>query len=309
MDYERERVEPAGFPVIGGNSDIGALFGLAGTLSYFRDGCRPYFWNMSLAVEASVKSGPAGLELVEQDYRWQMDIVGILRGRLRLHPAVFVTRTTGLNYFGQGNGPRLSAPEPFTGEAGRFNQFGAWDVWALLDGRFMVKRPFSVAMSLAYHYADPLVYRGSALEIEAARLRPDGSPLLYGVQPLHFLRASVSAIMDTRDNELMPRSGLGYGVWASFNRAFPLSADTVYGSVGASLAHYVPVVGPLIFAARFVTDWQFGRVPFYDTFRGAVPFLIDMPGGVNAIRGVPSARYAGPIKMGSEAGTSARPVK
>jgi hypothetical protein len=297
MDYERQRVEPAGFPIVGGSSDIGALVGIAGTLSYFRDGCRPYFWSMSLAIEVSGKVGPAGFELVEQDYRWQMDIVGILRGRLRLRPALFISRTTGLNYFGVGNGERVRVPEPFTGELGRFNQFGAWDVWAFVDGRFMVKRPFSVAMSMAYHYADPLVYRGSLLESEATTRRADGSPLLFGVQPLHIWRTSITAIIDTRDNELMPRRGLGYGVWASFNRAFPLSADTVYGSVGASLAHYFPVVGPLIFAGRVVTDWQFGRVPFYDSFRGAGPYLIDMPGGVNAIRGVPSARYAGPIKL------------
>ncbi len=296
MDYERERVEPAGFPIVGGNSDIGAMVGLAGTLSYFRDGCRPYFWNMSLAIEVSAKSGPTGFELVEQDYRWQMDIVGVLGGRLRLHPAVFVSRTTGLNYFGVGNGERARPPEPYTGEPGRFNQFGAWDVWALLEARFMVRRPFSLAMSMAYHYADPLVYRGSLLAREAEARGPDGGPLLYGVRPLHLWRTSVTAIYDTRDNELMPRRGLGYGVWASFNRGFPLEADTVYGSVGASLAHYVPIAGPVIFAGRVVTDWQFGRVPFYDAFRGAGPYLIDMPGGVNAIRGVPSGRYSGPIK-------------
>ncbi|MBL8684068.1 MAG: BamA/TamA family outer membrane protein [Myxococcales bacterium] len=297
MDYERQRLEPAALPIVGGTSDIGALLGVGGTLSFFRDGCRPYFWGMSAILAASSRTTPRGFEFVEQNIRWQMDIIGVLRGRLRLRPALFFSRTTGINYFGLGNGERAVQPEPFRGEPGRFNQFGSWDIWAFLDARFMVKRPFSIGLSMAYQYADPEVYRGSQLANEVAMRTASGEPLLYGVQKLHIWRTMVSAVVDRRDNELMPRRGYGVGVWGSFNRAFPLSSDVVYGSVGLSASVYVPVIGPLIFASRVVTDWQFGRVPFYDLFRGAGPYLIDMPGGVNGIRGVPAARYAGPIKM------------
>jgi hypothetical protein len=297
VDYHRRRVEPAGFPVIAGSTDIGAYFGLAGTLSYFRDGCRPYFWNMNLALAASIKAGPAGVELVQQNYQWQMDIVGVLRGRLRLNPAVFVSRTINQAYYGLGNGDRPQLPDPYTGEPGRFNQYGSVDVWAFLSARYMIKRPFSLAMAVAYQYVGPHVYAGSLLDRESRMHAVDGSPLLHGVQPLHLVRTSLTAIIDTRDNEVMPRRGIGYGVWGQFARGFPLSADTVYGSVGASLAHYVPVAGPVIFASRVVADLQFGRVPFYDLFRGSVPYLTDMPGGANAIRGVPSGRYLGQIKV------------
>jgi hypothetical protein len=59
-DYRTSRYEPAGFRLLGGDSDIGFQFGAVTTLTRFDDGVAPYLWNMDFVVAASVKDGPAG---------------------------------------------------------------------------------------------------------------------------------------------------------------------------------------------------------------------------------------------------------
>ncbi len=76
-DYFTRRYEPAGFPLIGGDSDIGFEFGAVATLTRFADGTKPYVWNMDVVLAASVKSGPTGAEVAQQHYLWNWDIPGL----------------------------------------------------------------------------------------------------------------------------------------------------------------------------------------------------------------------------------------
>src|SRR5579862_3555439 len=82
-DYTTSRYEPAGLPLIGGDTDIGFEFGVVGTLSHFADGIAPYRWNMDLLLSASVKSGPNGAEIEQQQLLWNFDMPGLFGGRLR----------------------------------------------------------------------------------------------------------------------------------------------------------------------------------------------------------------------------------
>lgn len=297
VDYHRRRVEPAGLPLITSSPDIGLEVGAVGFLSYFANGCRPYFWNQALTAAVAFKTNTTGVDVSQYSGRWQMDLVGLFSGRLRLNPAVFVDRAVSIPYFGLGNGPRTPIPDTFVGERSRFYQYASTDVWAFLAARFLVRRPFSIGMSMAYQFADTSAYEGSLLAREAALRDAAGQPLLRGLGPLHMWRTAVLAVIDTRDNEVMPRRGMGFGLWGSFNRGFPLSQGVVYATAGTSVSGYVSLVGPLIFAARFVADFQFGQAPFFDLGRGATPYPIDMPGGAAAVRGVPAGRYLGPIKL------------
>ena len=92
-DFLTPRYEPAGFPIIGGDSDIGFEFGAAATLSRFGDGIVPYRWNMDLVVAASLKGVPGGAEVAQQSYLWDIDIPGLAGGRLRLNPYADFRRT------------------------------------------------------------------------------------------------------------------------------------------------------------------------------------------------------------------------
>src|SRR5580692_11302005 len=110
-DYVTRRFEPAGFPLLGGDSDIGFEFGVVGTLSYFSDGVKPYRWNMDLIAAASIKSGPNGAEIAQQNYLWQIDVPGLFGGRVRVNPEVSYTHTINYGYFGLGNASS-GAPPP-----------------------------------------------------------------------------------------------------------------------------------------------------------------------------------------------------
>ena len=59
------RYELAGFPIVGGNSDIGFQFGAAATWTRFYDADRPYLWNIDLLLSASLKDDVSGLRLVQ----------------------------------------------------------------------------------------------------------------------------------------------------------------------------------------------------------------------------------------------------
>src|SRR5579864_8278456 len=86
-DFFTRRLEPAGFPIFGGNSDIGFEIGAAGTLSYFSEGVRPYAWNMDASAALSFKGGPNGkIEIAQQLLQWNIDKPGLLDGRLRVNP-------------------------------------------------------------------------------------------------------------------------------------------------------------------------------------------------------------------------------
>ncbi|MEO6575464.1 MAG: hypothetical protein ABIP89_16570, partial [Polyangiaceae bacterium] len=102
-DYDTPRYEPAGFPLIAGDSDIGLQVGAAGTLTRFGKGIRPYRWNMDAVVGVSLKSGEHGIEVAQQFYRWQWDIPGLAGGRWRTNPYASYARTVNAGYFGVGN--------------------------------------------------------------------------------------------------------------------------------------------------------------------------------------------------------------
>lgn len=297
VDYTTPRYEPAGFPLIGGSTDIGVLVGGAGTLSRFQNGVRPYFWNMDLVLAASFKSGPSGVEVAQQNYRWQLDLPGLAGGRLRLHLAAFFQRTVNQGYFGLGNASPAQRPSSATGEPGRYFQCVLDELRVFQSSRIVLRRPVSVALATVYRYMDATAYPGSQLAVDAAATTADGQPLIRGVGPMHYVELSARLILDTRDGEIMPMRGVFHQVWLRAVQGFPTDASIAYGAAGASLSQYVHLVGPLVFASRVFGEMQFGNVPFYDLFRAGTPFAFDAPGGAEGVRGVPYGRYAGPIKL------------
>jgi hypothetical protein len=298
VDYTTRRYEPAGFPLIGGSTDIGVLVGVAGTVSFFQRGVRPYFWNMDLVLAASFKdSAGGGVEVAQQNYRWQLDMPGLLGGRLRLHTAAFFQRTVNQGWFGLGNGTDARRPASATGEAGRYFQCVLEEVRVFQSSRVVLRGPFSVALATVYRYVDATAYPGSQLAVDAATPGADGRPLIRGLRPMHYAELSARIIYDTRDGEIMPMRGLFHQAWLRYAQGFPLDAGIEYGAAGASLAQYVHLGGPFVFASRVLAEFQFGNVPFYDLIRGGTPFAIDVPGGAEGVRGVPYGRYAGPIKL------------
>ncbi|MCL2450340.1 MAG: outer membrane protein assembly factor [Polyangiaceae bacterium] len=290
LDYDRPRIEPAGFPLIGGDSDIGVEFGAVGTFTKFGHGTRPYEWNMDVVVSVSLKNSPTGrAELTQQNYLWQIDVPGLFDGALRVNPAAYYVTTVNQGYFSLGNATGAARPAGLA-EPGRYFEFQAREATLRELTRIRFRPPFDFMVSLHARYEDPTAYPDSALARDAQLGR------VFGLKSLGLLQVGAGIIYDSRDNEYFPRTGSYHQVGLRFVESVPFEDDVRYGAFGAVLASYRSIGGPFILAGRVVVDAQFGNVPFYDLYTGE-PFLQDtIIGGASGVRGVPEGRYLGKLK-------------
>jgi hypothetical protein len=290
LDYDTPRFEAAGFPLIGGNSDIGFEFGAVGTLTRLGGGARPYVYNMDLVLAASLKSGPDGTEITQQNYLWQIDVPHVAGSGVRLNPAVSYSRTVNQGYFGLGNGSSAARPENIAGEPGRYFQFDEREARVRELTRVTLHPPWDLMIATTYRYAEPRAYAGSKLATDAA------SGDIHGYRDMSLGVLGIGILYDTRDNEYFPHSGSFHQIGVRAVGALPVSADVHYAALGAVLAKYVPLPGRFVAAFRGVLDAEFGNVPFFDLYTGGPFQTYTMIGGAQAIRGVPEGRYLGPLK-------------
>jgi len=291
FDYDTPRLEPAGFPLVGGDSDIGFEAGAVGTFTRFGRGIRPYEWNMDILAAVSTKSGPSGkLELTQQNYFWQIDVPGLLGDKLRMNPALSYTSTINKGYFSLGNASSGARPAVVRGDVGRYYQYEDRAAMVRELTRIRFRPPFDLMVATNYRAESPSIYPGSKLAEDAAAGR------VRGVRPLSLLTLAGGVIYDSRDNEYFPRTGSHHQIGVRFVGGAPFDEDVRYGAFGAILATYKSIGGPFILAGRVVVDAQFGNVPFYDLFTGE-PFNQDqIIGGSAGVRGVPEGRYLGKLK-------------
>jgi hypothetical protein len=295
-DYVTDRFEPAGLPLLGGDSDIGFQFGAVGTLSHFANGVRPYAWNMDLVASASMKDGPKGLQVVQESFLYNGDFPGLWGGRLRLNPQVQYQRTINEGYFGLGNAASGAVPANFTGPAGRYFQWLDSITDAYISARYTLSGPWSTMTLLGYRYMAPTAYADSKLARDAETKNPDGSPVVRGLGDLSIGQLATGLIYDTRDEEVFAHKGVYAQAAVAYQQGFPTSAGVDYGEGQLALQGYQPI-GPFVLAGRIIADTQFGHVPFYDLFMAGPFNQSEAIGGGQAVRGVPVGRYSGEIKV------------
>ena len=295
-DYVTRRFEPAGFPLIGGDSDIGFEFGAVGTLSYFADGVKPYRWNMDFILSASVKSGPTGPEIAQQSYLWQIDVPGLLGNRIRLNPEVSYTHTINYGYFGLGNASNGAPPPNSTQNPDRYYEWIESIAQVRTEMRLELRHPLAALFAAQYLYVSPTAYAGSVLAQDIAATTNGTGPAIYGTKNVSLPSLAAGFLWDSRDSEIFPRSGMLHEVGVRGERGVPFDSGVKYLEAGGIFRGYVPL-GPAVFAARLVTNFQVGNVPFFDLFQAGPFDQKEMPGGSAGIRGVPVGRYLGPIKI------------
>ena len=294
-DYTTRRFEPAAFPLLGGDSDIGFEFGAVGTLSFFNDGVKPYRWNMDLLLSLSVKEGPTGAEVAQQNYLWQIDVPQLLNGRVRINPEVSYNRTINEGFFGFGNASTGVAPPASSLNPGRRYEFIESVFQARSSAKIHIYGPLAAYFAAQYLYVDPTAYSGSVLAADSD-VHTGAGPLIFGTTALSLPSLAAGPVFDSRDDEIFPRKGMLHEVGVRIEDGVPASSGVRYAEAGAILRGYYPL-GPLVLAGRFVANFQFGNVPFYDLFQAGPFDQKEMPGGSAGVRGVPVGRYSGPIKM------------
>jgi hypothetical protein len=278
------RYELAGFPILGGNTDIGFQFGVAGTLTRFYDQAFPYFWNIDLLLSASIKD-TGGLRLAQQSHVLRLDAPDLFSGRLRLDTRVSFQRTINAGYYGIGNAAFTKASPEYIQEEGRVRMIGR--THTNVSG-------IDFAGAVNFRYEAPGVKSGTKLAQDLAGGQP-GIPVPIGNLDAFLAGIGGGVMYDTRDSEFVTRRGVFYQLGAG--ATVGTSQQVAYGEAAMVLAHYAPLVGPFLFASRFVLSFQFGRVPFYDLAQGGVFEPQYLLGGETGVRGVPQGRYAGRVKV------------
>jgi hypothetical protein len=296
IDYTTPRTELAGAPLIGGNSDIGFEFGAVLTATHFGAGIEPYQWNSDLVLAASLKGGPEGAEIAQQNYLMQLDMPDAIPNRLRFTITGSFQRTINYGYYGVDNASGLT-------QAGRRYQFDQRDGILRTLSRIPLSKPWLLMVAANLRYVDPHAYPDSQLSDDAA------AGAIRGLQTLGLGSLAFGFGYDTRDNEFFPTRGVLHQVGIKGTYAVPLSAAVGYASAGASLATYVPIAGPLVFAVRGLVDAAAGHVPFYDLALGGIFQVDELPGGPGGIRGVPIGRYRGLLKLVANAELRARVLR
>jgi hypothetical protein len=294
-DYVTRRLEPAGFPLIGGDSDIGFEFGGVATASYFSDGVKPYRWDMDLLLAWSIKQGPSGAELAQQNYLWNWDVPGLYGGRLRLNPEVSYAHTINYGYFGLGNASSGITPSS-SSNPGRYHEWIESIAQVRTMAKIALQGPIAALVAVQYLYVNPTIYQGSLLQSDAVQ-STSGGPVIYGTSALSLPSLAAGFSYDTRDDEVFPHSGMFHEAGARIEQGFPTSAGVRYVETGAILRGYVPLPAGLVMAGRLVLNAQVGDVPFYDLFQAGPFDQKEMPGGSAGVRGVPVGRYLGPVKV------------
>jgi hypothetical protein len=294
-DYVTRRFEPAGFPLIGGDSDIGLEMGAVGTLSYFADGVKPYRWNMDLLAAISVKQGPSGVEIAQQQYLWNWDVPGLDGGKLRLNPEVSYSHTINYGYFGLGNASSPGVPTANT-NPGRYHEWIESIAQVRSSARYRLVGPLSAQLAVQYLFVDPESYAASLLATNETQRQASGQPLLYGTSQLSLPSLAAGFVYDTRDSEIFPHRGMLHEVGVRGEEGLPTSGGVHYLEAGAILRGYVPLGDTFVLAGRLVLNAQVGNVPFYDLFQAGPFDQKEMPGGSAGVRGVPVGRYLGPLK-------------
>jgi hypothetical protein len=291
---DARRYELAGFPIVGGNSDIGVQFGGAATLTRFYDGVFPYLWNVDLLLSASVKDDSGGIRLIQQSHVLRLDAPDLWSGRLRLDTRASFQRTINEGYYGIGN---ASSALPAEGSAsvGRRYEWLEEETRVRTIARVHTASPLDLAFGANLRFEAPEAYGSSKLGEDLAKNGPSGTPAVYGGQPALLAGLAAGVMVDTRDSEFITRRGIFYqmGVGGTIGS----NESLAYGNVSAVLAHFAPLPGPFLFASRFVASFEFGRVPFYDLAQGGTFEPQDLFGGESGIRGVPNGRYAGLVKI------------
>lgn len=286
IDYDTSRTEFAGAPLIAGNSDIGLEFGAVVTATHFGEGTRPYQWNTDMVLYASVKGGPSGAEVAQQNYLMQLDMPDVVPKRVRFTITSYYVRTVDYGYFGVNDQAPLR-----THHDGRFYQFDQREGQARTLTKLAVSGPWALLFAFNLRYIEPHAYADSQLQADyqAGQVR--------GLRALGQPALGFGFAYDTRDNEFFPNRGVLHMVGIKGSYDVPLSASVGYATLSGIASGFIPVTGPLVLALRGLIDMQAGNVPFYDLAFGGVFNNYELPGGPSGIRGVPIGRYRGLMKM------------
>lgn len=294
IDYATARYEPIGLPIFGGDTDTGVALGLAGSLTRFAGGERPYVWNLNVVASASFKNDPV-FRLVQQTYFVALDVPRPDNSPARWMPALGYIRSIDAPYYGLGNATNPAVPAG-AGNSAQYNQYLAQTFFVRELTRILVHKPYEIVVAPFVRYLLPREYTGTRLAADAAAQGAGGAAPVRGLHDEALATLAAGIIVDSRDSELFPRSGTYDQIGLRYVQGFPPDERVVYGGAGAVVAQYFPLGDTSLLAVRAVVDFEAGNVPFFDLYYGGPFRPLQLPGGSTGVRGVPLGLFSGLVK-------------
>jgi hypothetical protein len=299
------RLEAGLFPGAAYDSNLGFGTGLVGNLARLDPDLDPYKWRLAAQVFLYVDGGPDGSPEVTFVHNYvDLDRPGLLGGRLRLRARAWFRRQVDTGWYGLGNASVAS--EPWAGldedsadyvQARRFHEYDVVVAGARGSARAVLAPDLEFFGGLALMWIWPTLYPGSRLELD----RDGGSgaataAALVGVERHGVLEAVGGLLWDTRDSETDPERGTF--TECSVRGGPVLEAETGYAGLNAHARLYIPVVPyHLTIGIRGLADVLLGDPPFHELARTGGFWPLEAVAGPLAVRGIPTRRYHGKVKL------------
>ncbi|MCB9687561.1 MAG: hypothetical protein H6738_16570 [Alphaproteobacteria bacterium] len=265
------------------DTDDGFGAGGRAEVAFLKEGHDPYW----LSLVAQGYAATSGF----QHHRFRLDRVGMgphHRTRVTLHLAWRQWLNDG--YFGIGNGTTRDVAFVGSFDADdprrREYRYQLFQPFAHVTLRQQVgDTPWEVYGALQPKWSWITAYEGSLLEEEQP----------YGMGGGAVIQVLGGVMHDTRAPEIAPSRG---HVAELGGRVAPSLGGEAGGFGGPilSLRGFAPVGGRLVLAGRWMSEWLFGTVPFYEMVHwgGAVP--VQGFGGFESLRGIQLGRWRAPGK-------------
>src|SRR3569623_66869 len=279
-------------PLVGGDSDVGNGVGEDGDWARLQQGEGNFRWRLESGAFITFKlRDEKDLIVPFQDYyllyslrnwgtekRWRVDIRGS-----------FTDETT-LKYYGIGNASQApSNLDDPTKEYGRIHPTLS------VESRITIGHPLYLVLGNFYTHNWMDVRQDSSLTADRESGSPAARALLGQFDPHGVELAEVGLEYDTRDNEIVTRSGMYHAIHFRYSPRIGTVLPYGYGVVDINLRAYAtPIPRWLTLSGRLVRHALMGSPPFYELARFDQPPAI---GGVNALRGEPAQRYYGKVKV------------
>ena len=271
VEETEEGLSWVGFPTFKFNDDSGFVYGAQASLIEVQEGRAPFVWEMRARAEHSTRN--------RHDHALVFDAPHLLPRVGRLSVRAEMLHIDDANYFGVGNGTTRERPES--------------------SYRMRLTQP-RMQVNVRRDLGDAL-FVSSGVEASWARITSEAGSLLdlqrpRGWEGSHALAGRLSLGYDSRDNEIVPRSGLFTELYVKGASA-ALGSSATFGALGATQQLYASPVPWLVAAGRVMVDALVGEVPLAELYRMGGERSFRGLGGGFSQRGYSEGRFIGRTKL------------
>jgi hypothetical protein len=302
---QKLKFEPTVLPGVGYDSNVGFAFGLVGDLSATAPGAELHAWRVYSYLFASIRDR-GGIEFSRITFYNDVDVPNLAGGRVRLLPRFFIRFYKVIGYYGLGNAAPLARPwEQFDrreqkqqwADARQFQEYERLRVFIRTDARIKLVPTLDLFAGGGATITRIDVFQGSRLAQDLAGASGPWvqQAVSVGAEPHVLFDGQVGLLVDRRDEETDPTRGFSHELSIRLGAVAPDSAGFV--GMNATGRWYVPVHDMLTVGMRLMADLMVGRPPLYELSEFGGLRRADAVGGQTGIRGLPTWRYHGKIKL------------